>query len=94
MALKHPAETPTKNLPETPPKTPKNDPWTDHPGTQDGPTPEPGMGPSRVQGGPVPGPGVVGPGVDFGGFWGVSLGGFLWAFRPGVLVPLFGFFFF
>ena len=40
MALKHPAETPTKNLPETPPKTPKNDPWT---------------GPSRVPGWARPG---------------------------------------
>ena len=52
-----------------------------------------GMAPSRVQGGPVPGPGVVGPGIDFGGFGGGSLGGFLWAFRPGVLGALFGFFF-
>ena len=52
-----------------------------------------GMAPSRVQGGPVPAPGVVGPRVELWGFWGVSLGGFLWAFRPGVLVPLFGFFF-
>ena len=44
MALKHPAKTPTKNLPETPPKTPKINPWTDHPGTRDGPTLNPGWG--------------------------------------------------
>ena len=49
MALKHPAETPTKNLPETPPpKPPKSTP---------GPTtPEPGTGPPWTRDGAIPTP--------------------------------------
>ena len=136
MALKHPPETPTKNLPETPPKTPKINPWTDHPGSRDRPTLNPGWGhpdpdlglwmghpESRGQsqtpyfvgfegsGWPIqisrsgsgwPHPGFwVGPswvpgwsvqGSILGVLGGVSREVFLWAFRPGVLVPLFGFF--
>ena len=84
MALKPPAETPTKNLPRDTPQNPKNDPWTGPPRDPGRPHPGFGVGPSGSRGGRSRG--------RFSGFWGVSLGGFLWAFRPGVLVPLFGFF--
>ena len=49
MALKHPAETPTKNLPRDTPQNPQNRPLDRPPRDPGRAHPEPGMGPSRTR---------------------------------------------